>query len=197
MNSYQINYFLSAAKHLSFTKAAEEHYTSQPTISRQVALLEEELGITLFIRGKSTVRLTAGGAIMLQEFKKIKKSLSAAAESVVRISKGLEGNLAIGYINNLNTDIFVYPPLSEFSKRYPSINIKIESATFSVLREKLNNGAYDIIYTYNFELSAFENIFHEKAYEVSPMFIMSKSHPLAVKSEYMPSDFNNNIFNAQ
>jgi DNA-binding transcriptional LysR family regulator len=194
MNSYQIDYFLCAAKHLSFTKAAEELYTSQPTISRQVALLEEELGITLFIREKNIVRLTAGGAIMLQEFKKIKKGLIAAAESVARISKGLEGKISIGYISNLNTDIFVYPPLSEFSKLYPSIDIKIESATFSILREKLNAGNYDIIYTYSFELAALENIFHEYVYEVSSMFIMSKSHPLAAKIEYEPSDFKGQTF---
>jgi DNA-binding transcriptional LysR family regulator len=48
MTDYQIDYFLSAAKHRNFTRAAEEHFTSQPTVSRQVALLEEELGVTLF-----------------------------------------------------------------------------------------------------------------------------------------------------
>jgi DNA-binding transcriptional LysR family regulator len=148
----------------------------------------------LFAREKNIVRLTAGGAIMLQEFRKIKKGLITAAQSVARISKGLEGKISIGYISNLNTDIFIYPPLSEFSKLYPSIDIRIESATFSVLREKLVNGGYDIIYTYSFELSALENIFHEKIYEVFPMFIMSKSHLLAVKTEYVPSDFDGQVF---
>jgi DNA-binding transcriptional LysR family regulator len=194
MNSYQIEYFLNAAKHLNFTKAAEELHTSQPTVSRQIALLEEELGIPLFVRDKGTVRLTVGGAIMFQEFRKIKKDLNAAVGSVTQVSKGLEGKISIGYLSGLNTDIFIYPPLSEFSKLYPLIDLKIESATFSVLREKLANGSYDIIYTYSFELAAFENIFYEKVYEVTPMFVISKSHPLAMKNRCVFSDLGEQTF---
>jgi DNA-binding transcriptional LysR family regulator len=113
---------------------------------------------------------------------------------VARISKGLEGRISIGYLSHLNTDMFVYPPVSEFSKLYPLIDIELESATFSVLREKLVNGNYDIIYTYSFELTALENIFHEKVYEVDPMIVISKSHPLAAKNEYIPSDFHGQTF---
>ena len=90
MNSQQIEYFLSAAKHLNFTKAADEFYTSQPTVSRQIALLEEELGFELFKRDKGNLRLTIGGAIMAQELSRASQVITDAAARVGLMSEGLE-----------------------------------------------------------------------------------------------------------
>ena len=93
MTSQQIQYFLSAAKHLSFTKAAEEFYTSQPTISRQIAALEEELGFELFYREGKQLRLTSGGLVMLSEFNQQQQSLQSAIQRVEQIESGFEGEL--------------------------------------------------------------------------------------------------------
>lgn len=192
MNNQQVEYFLSAAERLNFTKAAEEHHTSQPTISRQIALLEEELGFPLFVRDK--VRLSPGGAVMVQTFKDFETVLSEAKARAFRVGQGLEGKISIGYLSHLNTDMFVYPPAFEFSRRYPGIDMTLEAATFSELRRKLNSGEYDMIYTYSFELPELENVIYEKTYSVTPMIVMSVSHPLAVKSDIRASDFSGQIF---
>lgn len=82
MTSQQIQYFISAAKHLSFTKAADEFYTSQPTISRQIAALEEELGFELFYRDGKQLRLTSGGLVMLAEFNQQQSAFQNAVHRV-------------------------------------------------------------------------------------------------------------------
>ena len=66
MTSRQIQTFLTVAETLNFTEAAERLYSSQPSISRNISLLEEELGFKLFERGNNYVTLTQSGAIMAQ-----------------------------------------------------------------------------------------------------------------------------------
>ena len=58
MTTQQIEMFLSLANHLNFTKTAKEFFTTQPTVSRQISLLEEEMGFPLFVRNRKEVRLT-------------------------------------------------------------------------------------------------------------------------------------------
>jgi len=189
MNSQQIEYFLSAVKHLNFTMAAEEHSTSQPTISRQIALLEEELGFELFRRFKSGLRLTAGGAIMAQEFKKSNQIISDAITRVELISDGLDGELSIGYFTAVNTDRFIYPPTFAFMSQYPSIRVAIESMSFSGIRSRLDTGEFDIIFTLNTELPSFNDIDHLDCYDVSAIIAMSSTHHLAKKEGLCEKDF--------
>ena len=194
MNSQQIDYFLRAVKHLNFTKVANELYTSQPTISRQIALLEEELGFDLFRRDKGNLRLTVGGAIMAQEFLKASELITNAISRVGLVSEGLEGEISIGYLGGTNTDFFVFPPTFSFIKEYPQINVTMESSTLSRLREKLSSGELDIIFTFDFELPSIQNALHMPCYIVSAIIAMSSSHPLAEKEDLTMQDFSGQTF---
>lgn len=64
MSFRRIEYFLSVAKHLNFTKAARECYVAQAAISQQIKQFEEELGFKLFDRGGTAVALTPAGSIL-------------------------------------------------------------------------------------------------------------------------------------
>ena len=74
-----LRYFLTVAKEQSFTKAAEQLYITQPTLSRQMAAFEEKLGVTLFIRSGKKVSLTDEGILLKSierdNIDKYKKSL--------------------------------------------------------------------------------------------------------------------------
>ena len=143
MTSQQIQYFLSAAKHLNFTKAAEEFFTSQPTVSRQVAMLEEELGFPLFHRHGKNLRLTPGGLIMLTEFTQQQTAVQNAIQRVAQINNGFEGSLKIGFLSSFDTDYYVYPPSLIFSSRFPNITLTMEGTSFAPLRQRLyNKGKY-------------------------------------------------------
>ena len=63
MNDLQIDYFMAVATNQSFTKTSEELFVSQPAISRQIALLEKELGAQLFYRNNMEAKLTEAGQL--------------------------------------------------------------------------------------------------------------------------------------
>ena len=66
MTTQQMDIFLRLSESLNFRKVAEELYTTQPTISRQLRLMEEEWGFPLFVRNNREVRLTPEGVIMTE-----------------------------------------------------------------------------------------------------------------------------------
>lgn len=179
MTSQQIEYFLSAARHLSFTKAAEEFYTSQPTVSRQIAALEEELGFELFYREGKQLRLTSGGLVMLAEFTQQQTAIQSAIQRVEQIQSGFEGRLNIGFLSSFDTDYFVYPPSMVFSARYPNITITMDSGSFTPLRQRLYDGEYDIIFTYSFDLPYMRDVLSQLVYHTGCSLVSSAHHPLA------------------
>ncbi len=189
MTSQQIQYFLSAAKHLSFTKAADEFYTSQPTISRQIAALEEELGFELFYREGKQLRLTSGGLVMLAEFSQQQTAIQNAIQRVEQIQSGFEGQLNIAYLTSLDTDYYVYPPTMAFSIRHPKVVVNVDSGSFGTLRQRLENGEYDIIFTYDFELPFIPGSLSQHVYRCGCALITSSKHPLASKTNLTPEDF--------
>jgi len=194
VNSQQIEYFLSAVRELNFTKVAEEFYTSQPTVSRQIALLEEELGFALFTRDKGSLRLTAGGAIMARELVEASRIIRNAIAQVGLVSDDLEGELSIGYVSGMNTDLYVYPPTIEFMGEYPAIKVTMESMSVSGLRNNLDSGKFDIIYTFDFELPSIQNALYIKCYIAEPIIAISSSHPLAMKENLTIQDFSGQTF---
>ena len=73
MNLNQLEYFVSAASYLNFTKAARECYISQTAMTQQMQALEKNLGVKLFIRDKHRIELTPSGRVYLKEAKAILK----------------------------------------------------------------------------------------------------------------------------
>lgn len=186
LTTQQIKYFLSAAKTLSFTKTAEECYTSQPTISRQIAYMEEELGFTLFYRENNQLRLTPGGLVMLAEFSRQESSLRAARRRVAQIQSGAQGHLSIAYLTGLDTDDYVYPPTLAFAQRYPGISISLDSGSFNTLRSRLVRGEYDIVFTYSFQ--PMPDCLSQMAYRCGCSLITSAHHPIAEKGYLATED---------
>lgn len=188
MTSQQIRYFISAARHLNFTKAAEEFFSSQPTISRQIAMLEEELGFPLFYREGKQLRLTPGGLVMLSEFTRQEQAMKEAVRRVDQIQSGLEGKLNIGFLSSFDTDYYVYPPSLTFAERYPCVSISMDGASFAPLRQRLYDGEYDIIFTYDFELPFLPDTLSQPVYHTGCALVASSHHPLAEKSGLTAAD---------
>ena len=188
MTSQQIQYFLSAARSLSFTRAAEEHFTSQPTISRQISALEEELSFPLFYREGKQLRLTPGGLVMLSEFTQQEAALKSAIQRVEQIQSGFEGNLNIAYLSGLDSDYYVYPPTMVFSSHHPNVSVNMDCGSFAALRQRLESGEYDIIFTYHFELPFIPDHLSQFVYRCGCSLIASSRHSLAEKTALLPAD---------
>ena len=123
--SYQIElrhirYFLAVAEELHFRKAAEKLFISQPGLSRQIKLLEEELGVILFERHNRKVVLTKVGIYLKEEFSLQLKTLSHTLNNAKLLHDGKKGELNISYVGSAMQDV-IPNLLLNFEKNNPDI----------------------------------------------------------------------------
>ena len=97
MELRHLRYFVSVAEALSFTKAAAKLHTAQPSLTRQIKDLEEELGVRLLNRTKQQVTLTDEGRSFLVDAKRVLSLAAETVESVRRLHSGEVGALNVGY----------------------------------------------------------------------------------------------------
>ncbi|NBI12064.1 transcriptional regulator GcvA [[Haemophilus] felis] len=115
--------FESAARHLSFTKAAEELFVTQAAISHQIKLLEDFLGIVLFKRKNRALELTELGKVYFVDVSKILHRLAEATDKL-RQQKN-EKHLTISVPQTFGIQWLV-PHLSEFNQLYPEIEVRLK-----------------------------------------------------------------------
>jgi DNA-binding transcriptional LysR family regulator len=115
-----LRYFLAVAEELHFRKAADKLFISQPGLSRQVKLLEEELGVILFERHTRKVVLTKVGEYLKEEFTLQLKTLSHTLDTAKLLQDGKKGALKIGYVGSAMQDVIPNLLLS-FEKNHPNI----------------------------------------------------------------------------
>lgn len=97
MNIHSLQYFCSVAKHLNFSKAAEECHIAQTAMSRSIAAMEDELGFRLFDRTRHHVELTPAGAYFLKEAAQIVEQYNFSLQSGREISRSSSTRLDIGF----------------------------------------------------------------------------------------------------
>jgi DNA-binding transcriptional LysR family regulator len=124
MEMRQLRYFLAVAEHMHFTRAAERLHLSQPALSQQIRMLEEEIGVRLLERSKRRVQLTPAGMAFRA---RAKAALDAAAEAVsdARMAeRGEAGFISIGFVTT--AAVAVLPRLlDEFCTRFPRVAVEL------------------------------------------------------------------------
>ncbi|WP_432407456.1 LysR substrate-binding domain-containing protein [Wukongibacter sp. M2B1] len=190
----QIDYFFAVAKYLNFTEAAKSLYVTQPSLSKQIALLEKEIGAQLFFRTTRDVCLTPAGIVLLKELKGILKLIESAIEKSRMTDMGEENNLTIGCLEAMDTRKFLPAIMKKLKSKYPKIKIVFERHTFKVLREKLINGTLDIIFTLSFEIDESLGILCDTVYKQNSSIVMGKSNSLALRPRLTLSDLRDEDF---
>ena len=142
MNITRLQYFISVARHLSFSRAAEECYVSQTVISRQISALEEELGVLLFYRNNRQVELTPAGVYFFDEAIFIIQYIKSATDNVKKLSSGYEGILKLG-IGPYEPDL-VQPIVCRFTEKYPKILVNVCQFTYHILAFRYTRDLLDV-----------------------------------------------------
>lgn len=128
MELRHLRYFVAAAEALSFTKAAEKLHLAQPSLTRQIRNLEEELGVRLLNRSKSQVTLSEEGRSFLVDARRILALAMESIEAVRRLSRGETGQLNIAYLSN--SDFELLPEtLGAFRQAFPHIALNLFDMT--------------------------------------------------------------------
>ena len=115
-----LRYFLTVAKEQSFTKAAEQLHITQPTLSRQMAAFEEELGVTLFIRSGKKISLTEEGILLKRRALEILNLEEKTLEELKGKEDVVEGNITIGCGEFAAVElslIHIYPLFGDVNQR--------------------------------------------------------------------------------
>lgn len=142
MELKQIRSFLAVAEDLHFRRAAERLGMAQPAVSKQIRLLEEELGARLFIRSRREVRVSPEGLIFQGRARDILASVREAGEAVRRGAQGREGKLEIAY--NPALEIRVVPRVfRRFRRRYPAVDLRLVSQNSVEQHENLRRRRLD------------------------------------------------------
>jgi LysR family transcriptional regulator, transcriptional activator of the cysJI operon len=118
LENFRLAVFRAVAEQLSFRKAAEELYLTQPAVSLQIKALEEDLGIQLFDRSGAQVQLTEAGSVLLEYAQRGYALLHEAEQAIAELSGDHTGDLALGASTTIVQ--YVLPRLlGEFGKEYP------------------------------------------------------------------------------
>lgn len=121
MEFRQLRYFAAVAEELSFTRAAEKLHVSQPPLSHQIGVLEEELGSRLFVRTSRSVQLSEAGKALLPHVLAVFESLEEGRLHVQRVTQGLEGRVSVGI-----TGSHFLGPLPHFIKDFRQSRPNVE-----------------------------------------------------------------------
>jgi LysR family transcriptional regulator, hydrogen peroxide-inducible genes activator len=143
METHQIRYFLAVSQTGRFTQAAKQCHVSQPSLSIQIAKLEEELGGPLFERTKKGVTLTARGEMFLPRANVILSEMESARKEVEALSNLSMGLVTLGCLPT--TGAHVLPQiLTAFRKSYPKISVQLKEESSPGLARNLEQGEVEL-----------------------------------------------------
>jgi len=143
MELHQLRYFVAVAEERHFTKAARGLHVAQPSVSRAIRVLEEELGTSLFHRMKGNVALTPAGETLLPWARRVLADVDGATGEVRELADLRRGRLAVGATPSL-TITLLPPALAKFHSAYPGIDLVLQEAGSRDLVRELEQGALDV-----------------------------------------------------
>ena len=138
-----LRYFLIVAKEQSFTKAAEQLHITQPTLSRQLAALEEELGCALFHRGGRSITLTDEGILLKRRALEILDLEDRIVDEFKGDAGVVDGVITVGCGEFAAVEILAQI-IARFKEKYPLVQIALHTGIADTTLEMMNKGLIDI-----------------------------------------------------
>jgi DNA-binding transcriptional LysR family regulator len=142
MDFDQLDTFLEVARTLSFSRAAERRFRTQPAISAQIRALEEEVGAKLFDRSGGKVSLTAAGKVFLTYCEQASESRKQIVTQLGEMERVPRGEIVVGA--NEGTCLHILPEVfAEFKKQYPKVGVSILRSEGTKILESIIDNSVD------------------------------------------------------
>lgn len=138
-----LNYFLAIAREENFTKAAQQLHVTQPTLSRQIAQLEEELGVELFVRSNHNIILTEDGMILKRRAQELLSLADKTKRDFLHKEENLAGTISIGSGEFQSTRCLT-DCVAAFREKYPLVKYEFYSGNAGNIRDNIERGLLDI-----------------------------------------------------
>lgn len=174
-----LRYFIAVAEELHFGRAAARLNISQPPLSQQIQILEQQVGVRLLARTNRSVSLTAAGKQFLADSRQVLSLVNDAAARAERLHLGETGELRIGFTSSAPFISAVSHTLSTFRRHYPDVHIQTREINTREQIVPLNEGSLDLGLMRNTQLPdtlAWEVILREPL-----MAMIPRDHPLAAQ----------------
>jgi DNA-binding transcriptional LysR family regulator len=145
MELRQLHYFVTVAEELHFGRAADRLQLTQPALSKQIANLEQDLGVQLLARTKRTVQLTAAGQVFFEQAQQLLNQAQTAIQLTQRTDRGEVGQLTIGF-----TETAVHTVLPQlvrnFHQDYPNVELTLIELVTEAQVIALNQNTIDLAF---------------------------------------------------
>ena len=138
-----LRYFLAIVREESITKAAELLHITQPTLSRQIAQMEEDMGVKLFDRGTRKIVLTNEGLLLRRRAEEILELVDKTERELAEQDEKVEGTVSIG-CGDLAAVQMMPELIKKFRERYPAVNFDLYTATADHIKDRMDRGLTDI-----------------------------------------------------
>ncbi len=179
----QLRILKAVATEKNFTKAAEVLYLSQPSLSKQIKTLEQNLDILLINRENNKISLTENGKVFLQYSERILALCEESCRALIDLKNGDRGNLTVGASQTIGT--YLMPRvLALFAQNYPQIDLKVQVNSTRLIANNVLNREIDLAVVGGEipdEVKGNLTVKHFVEDELS--LIISKSHPFAKKKK--------------
>jgi DNA-binding transcriptional LysR family regulator len=149
MELRHLRYFVAVAEDQHYGRAAHRLRRAQPSLSRQIQDLEEELGFKLFERLPRGVKLSAAGVHLLQNARRILKEVNEAAAGAARVARGQSGTLRVGFTEDASWRGVVPESFRRFRERHPDVDLQLEPVASRQQFEGIRSGRFDAGFVYN------------------------------------------------
>jgi len=186
MDIRTMHYFLAVVREGTISAAAESLHVAQPSLSRQMKELEEELGASLFVRGNRRITLTEEGMVLRKRAEEMVRLMQMTEEEIIQIRNHVSGSVRIGAGESYSFH-YLSRTAASIAEEHPDIRFHITSGDTQDLMDELNNGLIDfaVIFT-DVDHTAYESI--PLPVEDGFGVLMPKDSPLAEKETIRFSD---------
>ncbi|MCI8466223.1 MAG: LysR family transcriptional regulator [Lachnospiraceae bacterium] len=143
MDLKQLTYFVTVINEGTISAAAKKLHMTQPPLSTQLKLLEEEAGCLLFERGPRAIRLTDAGKMMYERASTLLHMSSLLKEELLEYRRGSHGTLRLGVVSSISSTLFCQWS-ADFHRQHPDIRFELSEADTYQLLEKLRDGLIEL-----------------------------------------------------
>lgn len=187
MEYNRITYFLKAAQTLNFTKAADELFISRQALTKQIQLLEADLGVVLFERNTRKISLTSAGQEAYKRFLRVNAEFEKSVEAIRRLGKNRRPVLRIGFFNDLQRSI-ISNITKYIGEEFPDILLESRVLDLFELRSALIQGKIDMCIATVEPGEQWEKCEKLVLRHYPPQVYVSEQHPWASKEMVTVAD---------
>ena len=177
MNTTQLRYFLELSRTLNYSTAAQQLYITQPTLSRSIMALEDEIGAKLFFRESGNVSLTPAGKLFLQEMEPLSLRYDGLLRRVKNLGSGLAGEIHIALSNEQQMPDTLISAIKAFSAACPNVEFQFSRMNTGEMMTALREEAVDL-------MVGLEFIGHEKLRQSAPeqYILLEQEQPCLIRA---------------